>query len=56
MANDEKDQSKEPQKPTAYIADLADFQPDPDNLNLHTQRGQALVTQSQQKRGYGRPA
>ncbi len=43
-------------KPTAYIADLTDFQPDPDNLNLHTQRGQVIVTQSQQKRGYARPA
>lgn len=50
------DKDDQTDKPTAYIADLADFQPDPDNLNLHTQRGQALVTQSQQKRGYGRPA
>ena len=42
--------------PVAYIADLSDFNPDPDNLNLHTQRGQAMVTASQEKRGYARPA
>ncbi len=43
-------------EPTTYITDLTDFQPSPDNLNLHTQRGQTIVTQSQQKRGYVRAA
>lgn len=53
---DDTENVKRPQGPTAYIADLSDFKPDPENLNLHTQRGQAMVTQSQQKWGYARPA
>lgn len=48
--------SKDEEGPIAYIADMSDFRSDPENMNLHTQRGQAMVTQSQQKRGYARPA
>lgn len=40
----------------AYLADLEDFQQDPRNLNLQTQRGLTLVSASMEKRGHGRPA
>jgi hypothetical protein len=42
-------------EPKAYKARLADFKPDQNNLNRHTQRGQRLVENSQRQRGFGRP-
>lgn len=47
---------KEEDGPVAYLADLSDFKLDPENMNQHTQRGYEMVTKSQEKRGYGRPA
>lgn len=46
---------EEPNPPIGYIADLSEFQQDPQNANLHTLRGQGMVTNSQQKRGFARP-
>ena len=42
--------------PVAYLADMSDFKPDPENMNLHTERGLRMVTDSQQNHGYARPA
>lgn len=41
--------------PIGYIANLSDFKQDSQNANLHTLRGQGMVTSSQQKRGFARP-
>jgi hypothetical protein len=37
------------------IAHLSDFQPDQDNLNLHTQRGRGMLETELQADGFGRP-
>jgi hypothetical protein len=39
-----------------YEADIADFKPLPSNHNKHSVKGQKMVTNSMQKRGYARPA
>lgn len=40
----------------AYLADIGDFKPDPENANNHTLRGRSLVHKGMGKRGYARPA
>ena len=47
---------KEEKEPVVRVADISEFKPDPENENLHTQRGQAIVEKSMRERGYGRPA
>ncbi len=42
-------------EPKGYKAKLADFKPDPRNLNRHTQRGRGMVEASQRQRGFARP-
>lgn len=55
MAEPEDKTEKVVKPPVGYIADISEFQQDPKNANLHTIRGQGMVTNSQQKRGFGRP-
>lgn len=48
---------KEDEKePVVRVADISEFKPDPENVNLHTERGKAIVEKSMRERGYGRPA
>lgn len=42
-------------QPTVRVVKMKDFKPDPRNVNVHTQRGQRIVTESMSKRGFGRP-
>lgn len=39
----------------ARIASLAEFKPDPNNANLHTERGRAMLENEIQTDGFGRP-
>ncbi len=43
-------------RPRLRIAQLSEFQADPQNANRHTARGQALVEHSMRERGFARPA
>lgn len=37
------------------VVPLTQFQPDPDNLNLHRERGMSLLEHALRQRGFGRP-
>lgn len=44
------------EKIKAYLTDIKEFKPDPQNANRHTLRGRSMVEKGMEQRGYARPA